>query len=403
MKRYRYQARDKSGKLFKGVAEAQDEHGAVRALREKALVPFVIKEEGKGLVDQARLFFTHRVKYADLTLFTRQLSTMITAGLQITDALSLLRMQVAPALAEIVSDLLTSIEAGTSLADAMAKHPEIFSKVYVSLVRTGESAGLLDEVLARLSDNMEKQQDFQSKIKGAMIYPIIILVGMGIVIMVMMIFVIPKMSQLYKDFGAKLPQATQILIDFSTLVAKFWWMIFIIIFGLVYLIRTMAKTHSGKKRLDYLILRMPVIGGLSKMVIMTEFTRTVGLLVGAGVSIVDSLNIVKESVGNLVFEDALGVAAGQVEKGFPLAYALAETEQFPPIVTQMVSVGEETGKVGDVLSKLSRYFENESDHLVKGLTTAIEPLIIIILGFGVGFLVVAIIMPIYSLTSQFQG
>ena len=403
MKRFRYQARDRAGKFYKGVAEANDKHGAVRVLREKGLVPFSLDEEGKGLLSLLTIRLTSHVRSSDLTLFTRQLSTMITAGLQITDALSLLRMQVSPALAEVVSDLLTNIEGGSSLADAMSKHPDVFSKVYISLVRTGESAGLLDDVLARLSDNLEKQQDFNSKVKGAMIYPIIVICGMLIVAAIMMIFVIPKMTQLYKDFGAKLPTATQILINVSSFVAEFWWLFLAILVVALIFFRGLSRTRDGKKKLDALSLKLPVMGGLSQMVMLTEFTRTVGLLVGAGVSIVDALNIVSGSMGNLVYEDALKSSASQVEKGFPLAYALAETERFPPIVTQMVAVGEETGKVGEVLTKLSKYFENESDHLVKNLTTAIEPLIIIVLGLGVGFLVVAIIMPIYSLTAQFQG
>lgn len=403
MKRYRYQARDRAGKLYKGVAEAQDKRGAVRALREKSLVPFFLNEEGRGIFSQVGMQLGHKVKFSDIVLFSRQLSTMTTAGLQITDALSLLRIQVSPVLGEVVSDLLTSIEGGSSLADAMEKHPEVFSKVYVSLVRTGESAGLLDDVLSRLSDNLEKQQDFQSKVKGAMIYPLIVFLGMGIVVTIMMIFVIPKMSQLYKDFGAKLPTATQILINVSGFVAQFWWLFLLAGAGAFFVFRAVSQTRQGRKKLDRLSLRLPIIGNLNQMIILTEFTRTVGLLVGAGVSIVEALTIVADSMGNLVYEDAIKTAGGQVEKGFPLAYALAETEVFPPIVTQMVSVGEETGRVGEVLAKLSRYFENESDNLVKGLTTAIEPLIIIVLGLGVGFLVIAIIMPIYSLTAQFNG
>lgn len=402
MTRFRYQARDVNGKPYKGIVEAQDQRQAARVLREKELYPFSIDDQSGNPLAQANELFAKRVKFGDLTLFTRQLSTMFTAGLQLTDSLVLLRHQVSPGLAEVVSDLLTAVEGGSSLSSAMAKHPEVFSKVYVALVRTGESSGLLDEVLARLADNLEKEQEFRSKVKGAMIYPIIIICGMAAVITIMMVFVIPRMTQLYQDFGAKLPLPTEILISFSTIVSTLWWLWIVLAAGGFYAYKTYAATKSGRRNLDNLALRIPIIGGLGRMMILTEFTRTLSLLIGAGVSMIEALNIVAEAMGNVLFEDAVRSASGQVEKGFPLAYALAQTEVFPPIVTQMVSVGEETGKVGEVLGKLSRYFENESENLVKGLTSAIEPLIIIVLGIGVAFLVVSIILPIYSLTSQFN-
>lgn len=402
MTRFHYHARDSNGKLYKGIVEAQEKRQAAKVLREKDLYPIGIDDESGNPLRLADEFLTKRVKFSDLVLFTRQLATMFTAGLQLTDSLALLRHQLSVALAEVVSDLLTSIEGGSTLADAMAKHPDVFSRVYIALVRIGESSGLLDEVLSRLADNLEKEQEFRSKVRGAMIYPIIIIAGMGGVISIMMVFVIPKMTQLYQDFGAKLPLPTEILISFSNIVSSLWWLWVAMVAVFIYAYRAYYKTKIGRHTIDGIFLKIPIIGGLNRMMIMTEFTRTLSLLIGAGVSMIEALNIVADAMGNIIFEDAVKSASGQVEKGFPLAYALAQTEVFPPIVTQMVSVGEETGKLGEVLNKLSRYFESESENLVKGLTSAIEPIIIIVLGVGVAFLVVAIIMPIYSLTSQFN-
>jgi type IV pilus assembly protein PilC len=283
----------------------------------------------------------------------------------------------------------------------LEKHPRVFTEVFVSLIRAGEAAGVLDKVLARLSDNLEKQKEFSSKVKGAMIYPAIIVVGMGIVGTIMMIFVIPKLLGLYKEFNAELPLPTKILMTISGLATQFWWIVLIGLGAGFFFFQNFQKTPFGKKKIDEVKLRLPIVGGLQKMTILTEMTRTLGLLVSTGISIIDGLNIVSHAVGNSIYEEELQTAAKQVEKGLPLAGILAEYEEFPPVVTQMIAVGEETGKLDEVLTKLSVYFESESENLVKGLTTAIEPLIMIVLGLGVGFLVIAVILPIYNLTTAF--
>jgi len=217
----------------------------------------------------------------------------------------------------------------------------------------------------------------------------------------MMIFVIPKLLSLYQEFQAKLPTPTRILISISNFMVKFWWMMLVGAMAGFYVLRGFGKTPLGRKKIDGLFLSLPIFGNLQKQIIMTEMTRTLGLLVAAGIPIVDAINIVSEGVGNSIIEQELKEAARQVEKGLPLASVLSVYEEFPPIVSQMISVGEETGKVDEVLTKLSHYFESESEQMVKGLTTAIEPLIMIVLGLGVGFLIIAVILPIYNLTTQF--
>lgn len=249
---------------------------------------------------------------------------------------------------------------------------------------------------------MEKQVEFKGKVKGALIYPVIVVIGMVLVAAIMMIFVIPKMLSLYSEFGAELPGPTKILMSVSGFFAKFWWLMLIIIAFLINFLITYRKTKTGRRKIDELILKIPIFGDLQRQVALTELTRTLSLLVGAGVSILEALGILSQISGNAVIGDALEDSAKQVEKGFPLAYAFSKhPEAFPYILSQMVAVGEETGKMSEVLAKVSHVFEVESDQKVKALTSAIEPIVMVVLGVGVGFLVIAVILPIYNLTSQF--
>jgi type II secretory pathway component PulF len=263
--------------------------------------------------------------------------------------------------------------------------------------------GVLDDVLVRLADNMEKEQEFRGKVKGALIYPAIIVTGMIGVALVMMIFVIPKLLSLYGEFGAsvQLPFATRVLIFLTGILTRFWPLLLLLIVGGLYGFQLYRKTPKGRKKVDELILKIPIFGELQRQVIMAELTRSLSLMVGAGVSILEGLTISAEVVGNQVISDALKDASKQVEKGFPVAFAFAKhADAFPYILSQMVAVGEETGKMDEVLAKVSHVFEVESDQKVKALTASIEPIIMIFLGIGVGFLVIAVLLPIYNLTTQ---
>lgn len=343
-----------------------------------------------------------KITGSDVANFTRQLSTMINAGLPITEALLILRSQTKKSMQAIVAQLLADVEAGESFSAALGKHPKVFGKTYIALVKSGEIGGVLDAVLLRLADNLEKQQEFGSKVKGALIYPVIIVVGMIIVSMVMMVFVIPKLLGLYADFNADLPLPTKILIGVSGFFVKYWFIALILLGIGLYVLRLYKATPEGRRKIDELIFKIPVYGELQRQIILTELTRTLSMMVGAGVSILEGLHITSEVVGNTVISDALIDASNQVEKGFPVAFAFSKhPEAFPFILSQMIAVGEETGKMDEVLTKISRIFEVESDEKVKGLTAAIEPIVMVILGLGVGFLVIAVILPIYNLTSSF--
>lgn len=399
MQRFRFRAKTSDGVVRKGVVEAQDQSAAVNVLRGQKL--FIVELHELSQSGGSLFSFSDKVKFDDIVNLTRQLSTMIAAGLPLTDALAILQVQSQPALQKKVGEVLKAIEGGATFADALANHPDTFSKVYVSLVRAGESAGVLDTILVRLADNLEKQREFRAKTKGALIYPVIVLVGMAIVGLVMMVFVLPKLTVMYEDFNADLPLVTKILMGFSALLAKIWPLLIFGGMGLAYAIRAWRKTKSGALMYDKIMFKVPIFGKIRIMTLMAEFTRTLALLASAGVALVEGLGIVKDVVDNAVLDEALVVVGKDVEKGNSLAASLAKHEAFPMIVSQMVSVGEQTGKLDDVLNRVAGYFEVESEHAIKNLSTAMEPIIMVLLGLGVGFMIIAIIVPIYNLTSTF--
>lgn len=401
MKRFNFKAKDKDGKLVKGEVEAANESSAARLVRGKGLLVLSVKQTFESpftLIKRLR----DRITPSDVANFTRQLATMVAAGLPITEALLILKTQSKGSLTKVVSQILADVEGGESLSKAFIKHPQVFSPTYIALIKSGEVGGVLDTVLVKLADDLEKQQEFKGKVKGAMIYPAIIITGMVVVAFIMMIFVIPRLTELYDEFNADLPLPTKILIGASDLVIKFWPVTLFVVFMAIYAFKSYRETQSGKLYTDELIFKIPIIGELQKQVVLTELTSTLSLMTGAGVSILEALNITSEVVGNAVISNALKDVARQVEKGLPVSFAFSKhTEAFPFILSQMIAVGEETGKMEEVLSKVSHVFASESDQKVKTLTSAVEPIIMVILGLGVGFLVIAIILPIYNLTSQF--
>lgn len=401
MKRYNYKAKDGNGKLVKGEVEAANESTAARLVRERGMVVLSIKQKFESPFTVIKKL-KDRITPSDIATFTRQFSTMVNAGLPITEALLILRSQAKDSMGKVVSQVLADVEGGEPLSKALAKHSKVFSPSYIALTKSGEVGGVLDNVLVRLADDLEKEEEFKGKVKGALIYPAIIISGMVIVAFIMMIFVIPRLTSLYDEFNAELPLPTRILIGMSDAVIKFWPITISLVILAIYGFRAYKKTPKGKLKIDGLIFKVPIIGSLQKQVILTDLTRTLSLMVGAGVSILEGLGITAGVVGNAVVSDALKDVSRQVEKGLPVSFAFAKhPDVFPFILSQMIAVGEETGKMDEVLTKVSHVFEVESDQKVKGLTAAIEPVVMVILGLGVGFLVIAIILPIYNLTSQF--
>ncbi len=400
---FQYKARNPDGPIVSGLVDAPSQDVAIRLLHEKRMFVVSIHESKDQFNLQAIELYFKRVSFSDIVNFTRQLSTMVVAGLALPDALTILRSQTTnKVFADVLVDIEHQIVGGGNLGDSLAKYPKYFSPTYIALVRAGESSGTLDQVLTRLAETMESQREFRGKVSGAMIYPVIILIAMVAVVFVMMTVVVPQLTGLYKDMNIQLPMTTLILIGISQFFVHFWWLMILGTAGLIVGFRNWRRTTVGEHMVDAMILKIPIFGELQKKIILVEFTRTLGMLITSGIHILEGLQILKNSLGNVLFRDAIGEIAKKVEKGFPLGDSFGQFPVFPPIVSQMMKVGEETGKLDDTLLKLSRYFQTESENLVKGLTAAIEPVIMVILGVGVGFIVISVITPIYNLSSQIK-
>lgn len=400
MKRFKYKAKDKQGVQVTGIVEANNLNQAAKLVRERGLIAISITPS-RELPIQFLKRIKSRVGSEDISNFTRQLATMVAAGLPLTEGLLILRSQAKGSMQKVAGQILADVEEGESLSFSMAKHSGVFSKTYVALIKTGEIGGALDTVLLRLSDNLEKQQEFKSKIKSALVYPVIIVVGMIIVMFIMLVFVVPRLTSLYDQFEAELPITTKLLIGVSDFMVNFWPIVLILTGAIVWGIKLYASTKNGRRKVDLLFFGLPLVGGLRRQIMLTELTQTLSMMVGSGVSILDGLIISAEVVGNSIISDALLDSAKMVEKGFPVAFAFSRhPEAFPFILSQMIAVGEETGKMDEVLSKVSHIFEVESEQKVKTLTSAVEPIILLFLGVGVAFLAISIILPIYNLTTQ---
>lgn len=401
---FKYTAKDINGKSVSGQVESADEAALVKILQQEGLVPTEVRKHGGkgGGITLSFLPFGKGVPYGELVGFTRQLSTMISAGLPLTDSLIILQKQTKSAsFAKTLSEVVVAVEGGLSLSQAMSSHPGTFDVIFIKLIESGETGGVLDKVLSKLAQSMEKEREFKSKTKGAFVYPAIVVTVMVVVMSLMMIFVIPKLTGLYAEIGTQLPLVTRIMIGLSNFMIKFWWLLIILIVGFVISFKAFAKTPKGSDLVSKFVLKVPVWGKLRRTLVLTEFTRTLGLLIGTGIPIIVALKTVRDILNSSTYRDGIDVAISRVERGSPLYQPIAANPAFPPIIAQMIRVGEETGKMDEVLSRLSMYFEEESENLVRNLTTAMEPIILVVLGAGVGVMVLSIILPIYNLTAQF--
>lgn len=395
-----YKTKDTEGNEHSGSVESADAHAAAAILRKKGLIIIALSPKSPPMNKMLSRFF-NKVGFTEIVIFTRQLATMVSSGLVLSEAIDILEeQQTNKTFNKALNDISQNIKGGITLAQAMGKYPDIFPHLYVNLVKAGEASGKLDSVLLQMADGLEKQREFQAKIKGAMIYPVVVISMMFVVMLIMMIFVIPKLLTLYKQSTVELPLPTKILIATSNFFTNYWWVIIILLIGGIIGLKRWRKTPEGDLLYSKLLLKIPIVGKIIINVTLTNFTRTFGLLSSAGIPLLESIGIVSDLTDNLVFKNALKDSYLGVEKGLPFS-SLLSSNVFPKIVSQMIRVGEETGKIDEIFLKLSEFFESESDHMVKNLTVAIEPIVLIILGIGVAFLVLSIIMPIYKLTTSF--
>lgn len=399
--RLRYKAATREGKLSQGLLDAKDIDEAANYLRAKKLIPIQISRIDNQFWNNLPMMSS--VKNSDLVLFTRQLSSMLASGLTLMRSMEILKDQMQNAnMSEVVTTIINDVEEGKTLAQAIEKHPRVFSPIYISIIKAGEQSGLLDKVLSRLADNLEKQAKLKSTIKSALMYPIIVVILMVVVMVVMMIFVMPTLSTLYVNLNVPLPLPTQIVMGISNGMVTFWPIVLVVLVLTVFGYRKWSKTPDGRLIIDTILLKLPVFGKLISKSILAEFSRTFGLLVGTGTLVVQALIETSNTTGNVNYENAIIGVSKQVEKGVTIGDAMSYYPIFPSLLIQLVKIGEQTGKVDETLGKASEYFEREVNETVKTLTTAMEPFIMIILGIGVAFLIISVITPIYSLISSIQ-
>jgi type IV pilus assembly protein PilC len=397
MNTFNYRAKDKLGKVVLGQIEAVDDRQAAVMLRNRGL--FVVDIKIRSGLLEAATAIRGGVSEQELANFTRYLATMLSTGLPLTDALSNLQSQASAALGEIIASVTRDISGGLSMSEAMGRFPKTFNHLYVSLVKAGETSGTVDEALSRLADTLEKQIEFKGKIKGAMVYPIIVVAAMFGIGGVMMTVVIPKISEVYKDFGSDLPLPTKILIMISDFLVHYTWLAGIIVAGIVALFIYYKRTPMGEYQISNLSYKLPIFGSLNKDVTFAVVCRTLGALVGSGIAILDALKIVANVAGNNIYRDGLTKAQSEVEKGFPLSMSLKNNPNYPSLIAQMVGIGEETGTIDQSLFRLASFYESSAERKVKVLTTALEPLLILVMGVGVGGLAIAVLLPMFNLVN----
>ncbi len=404
-----YIATDSANKSLTGTLEASDRSAALATLTKQNLRPISIKEGDpkKSQFSVGDFFGNNKVKADDLVLFTRQLSAMVSAGVPILRALTSLHDHAeSKALKTIISGVMKDVEGGSTLGDALTKYPNTFSDVYVNMVRAGEAAGILDDILKRLALQQEKNASIRKKIKSAMSYPMVLVFITIAAFFGLMIFIIPKIGQIVKDLGgpdAQMPALTQFMLGLSGFITSYIWLILPgLVVGVIFTLRYL-KTPPGKELLHTTALKIPGINNIVMKVSVARFARTFSALMGAGVAVLEALNVTARAVGNVMFERALIAAAEEVKNGKNLSTVIGKNPLFPPIVSQMLAVGEETGQTDTVLIKVADFYEEEVDTAIEGISSIIEPVMIILMGLMVGLIAASVMGPIANLSQNIKN
>ena len=399
MNKYSYEARDAaSNKIVKSTVQAESEIAAAKLLSAQGFTPLKIELED----DRAGIFkrFANRVTTKDKIVFTRQLATLIGAGLPLSQSMRTVHEQTQnKSMQQIVQEIIGDIEGGRSLSDAFSKHPKVFDNVYLALVSAGEASGTLDEALRRVAAQQEKDAAMMSKIKGALTYPIIVLLVIVAVIGFMLVAVVPQVENLYKDLNKELPLLTKILVDTADFFINYWWIVIMVIGIGVYFLIQYLKTEAGIKTKDTFKLNVPMFSGMFRRLYMARFTRTGQTLMSTGVAMLDMLNITSTAVNNTVVAEGIDRAAEKVKGGKSLSSSLRNEDYFLEMVPQMISIGEQSGKIDEMMGKCAQIYEDELDEEIRTISTAIEPVLMVVLAVVAGGMVGAILFPIYSLVN----
>ena len=399
MATFSYVVRDKEQKTLNGVIEGSNREDVVKALQDEGLTPVTITDITKKSLS-ARLSQISTVPVAEKVLFSQELSALVNAGVPISQALSILKKQTKNARFQaVIEELSKDVDGGLTLSGALEKHPKIFSALFVSMVKSGEVGGSLDEALTRLAEQLEKDRELSSKIKGAMIYPTIIFIGMVGALIYMLLTIIPQLQSMFDSLGGELPATTKSLIFISDAITKYGIVTLTVVLSTYFGYRYVEKNVIPFRRFIHsIILKVPVVGNLSTKINVARITRTLGSLVSSGVGVVEALDIVANSTQNLLFKEAVVKASERVKNGSTIAETFGSFKVFPVLVPQMISVGEETGSLDTILKKVADFYDGEVSNITRNLTTTLEPLIMIVIGIMVGYVIIAIITPIYGMT-----
>jgi type IV pilus assembly protein PilC len=398
---FKYVAENPSGQTKKGEMVAISENDAFLKLRQKELNPKTIIDISNSWDNKIKRFLAP-IRNKDLVIFTRQFSVMISSNVPVVESLLVLVDQTNNlSLKSMLSDVAFEVDSGAFLSDTFARRPKIFSDFFVNIIRSGETSGKLDEVLNYLADELEKSYDISSKIRGAMIYPIFVISGLVAVGVILMIYVIPNLTAILNETGTALPLSTRIVIGTSVFLQKYLVVVLIVLAAIIFALRFYAKTYSGRRFFDILKLRMPIFGTLFKYIYLMRFARSLSTLLKGGVTITRSLEIVAEVVNNVVYRELILETLESINDGNAFSTVFETSEYIPKMVPQMISVGERTGKIDSVLDKVNSFYTRESSNMLDNLSKLMEPVIMVIMGIGVGIMVAAVLLPMYNLASQF--
>ena len=395
---FKWEGKSRQGSITKGEMEAPNEEAVIAKLRSQQVMATRVKSKPKSLGNFN--FFKQKVTEREIVIFTRQFATMIDAGLPLVQCLEILvSQQENKTFAEVLMAIKGDVEAGSTFAKALGKHPKVFDSLFVALVAAGEVGGILDTIMNRLGAYIEKSLKLKRKVKGAMVYPMAVLGISILVILILLIFVIPVFAEMFSSFGANLPGPTQVVVNVSNFIRDYWFILLPSIFLVIFGFKTIINTPKGREVRDDVLLKLPVFGDLLKKVAVAKFTRTLSTMITSGVPILDGLEIVAKTSGNMTIEKAILMTKERIAEGKTIAEPLAETGVFPNMVCQMITVGESTGALDVMLSKIADFYEDEVDQTVDSLTTLLEPMMMVFLGGSVGGMLVTMYLPIFKLVT----
>jgi len=395
MAKFLYKAKNTSGDIVSGSVIADNDMQAESILLKNSLILVDLEPEK---VEGFMLSFLNKFTIHDKLMFARQLSTMVAAGISLPKAMGIIAVQTSNERAKsIYYKIISDLESGLTFSTALAKHPNVFDPVIIAVIRSGEQTGNLDKVLDQLAKQFERDNSLVTKIRNALLYPAVILVAMIAIGVTMMVYIVPKFKEIFTSSGVQLPLATKMLIGFSDSMIGYWYVYLIFVIGLYIGLRAFTISDYGEYFFDTMKLRLPVINRISEGVYITRLAQTLSMMSRSGVPILESIKLVATTINNRVYQDGLQYAAGQVERGLPLSVPLAKNSNFPILLSQMVAVGEQTGHLEGIMEKLGQYYEEETNEKIKGMASLIEPVLMILIGIAVAFIVISVITPIYKI------